>query len=289
LERENAVTAIKEEAKAARIQKLGESGFCQISLNILTDIIGTEDHFEEMDFKLSGTINDLKIQGLSSEIAKEAIMQNKNARMQNLDIIESVISGPRKSLQPNAPKLHGMQIDPDKIGALVGPAGKNIKQRTEITGAQIDIKEDNNGKVVVLALNEEALEWAKKKIGLVCCEIEQSQVSHRKVTAIKEFGVFVECLPRNEGLVHVSEMVYFRAENPADLCKIGDDIMVKCIGVDEKDCVRLSRKAVICEAKRIPYETTMPRSSGGGDKWHSFNRNQGGRSFGGDRASKFRF
>jgi polyribonucleotide nucleotidyltransferase len=105
-----------------------------------------------------------------------------------------------------------MQIDPDKIGSLIEAGGKSIKRLTERTGVQIDIKEDNCGKVVVFAPNEEALEWAKQEIGLVCCEIEQGQVYSGKVISINEFGVFVECFPGNEGLMHISEMADSRIE-----------------------------------------------------------------------------
>jgi polyribonucleotide nucleotidyltransferase len=139
-----------------------------------------------------------------------------------------------KSLKPNASKIHSMQIDSNKIGALIESGGENIKQMTVMTGAQIDIKEDDIGKVVVFVPNEEALGWAKKEIGLVCCEIEQGQIYRGKVTSIKEFRVFVECLPGKEGLAHVSEMADFRVENPADKSKIGDEITAKFVGVDEK-------------------------------------------------------
>ncbi|MDR2779000.1 MAG: polyribonucleotide nucleotidyltransferase [Puniceicoccales bacterium] len=261
---------------------------------ILTDIIGTEDHFGDMDFKLSGTRNgitgvqlDLKIQGLPIEIAKEAIVQSKHARMQILDIMESVIPAPREFLKPNAPKIHSMKIDSDKIGALIGPGGKNIKRITEITGAQIDINEDNSGKILVFAPNKDALERAVKEISLVCSEIEEGQVYRGKVMSIKEFGVFVECLPGKEGLVHVSEMADFRVENPADICKIGDEIIVKCVGVDDKGRVRLSRRAVICEAKGVPYEATMPKTSHGDRFQRSSGHSRNGRPFGGDREKHF--
>ncbi|MDR2737402.1 MAG: polyribonucleotide nucleotidyltransferase [Puniceicoccales bacterium] len=240
---------------------------------ILTDIIGMEDHFGDMDFKLSGTRNgitgvqlDLKIQGLPIEIAKEAIRQSKIARMQILDSMESVISEPREALKPNAPRFHNMQINPEKIGALIGPGGKNIRRITEMTGAQIDINEDNSGKIAVFAAGQEALDSAVREIELVCCDIEQGRVYRGKVTSIKEFGVFVECLPGKEGLVHVSEMADFRVEDPADICKIGDEIIVKCVGLDDKGRIRLSRRAVICEAKGVPYEMSMPKSAGGGPR-----------------------
>jgi polyribonucleotide nucleotidyltransferase len=261
---------------------------------LLTDIIGMEDHFGDMDFKLSGTRNgitgvqlDLKIQGLPIEIAEEAIMRSRGARMRILDMMESVIPGPRESLKPNAPKIHSMQIDPDKIGALIGPGGKNIKRITEITGAQIDINEDNSGKIVVFAPKQEALDFAIKEIELVCCDIESGQVYRGKVTSIKEFGVFVECLPGKEGLVHVSEMADFRVENPADICKIGDEIIVKCVGADDKGRVRLSRRAVICEAKGIPYEATTPKSSGGERRGRPFGNDRPSRQFGDSKPRRF--
>jgi polyribonucleotide nucleotidyltransferase len=252
----------------------------------LVDIIGLEDHFGDMDFKLAGTRKgitgvqlDLKIQGLPIAIAEEAIMASKSARLRILDAMEFVIPKTRETLKPNAPRIHSMQIDPDKIGALIGPGGKNIKRITEITGAQIDINEDNSGKIVVFAPKQEALDFAVKEIGLVCCNIEEGQVYRGKVMSIKEFGVFVECLPGKEGLVHVSEMADFRVENPADICKVGDEIIVKCVGTDDKGRVRLSRRAVICEAKGVPYEATTPRSSSGDRRSRSFGSDRGGRPF----------
>lgn len=238
---------------------------------VLTDIIGSEDHYGDMDFKLAGTRHgitgvqlDLKIQGLPIDIAKQAIMQNKNARMQILDIMEAVINAPRSKMKANAPKIHNMKINPDKIGALIGPGGKNIKRITELTGAQIDINEDNSGNLTVFAHDKEALDCAIREIELICCDIEEGQVYRGKVVSIKEFGVFVECLPGKEGLVHVSELADFKVGDPADICKIGDEIIVKCIGVDDKGRVRLSRRAVICDAKGVPYEPTSPKPSGGG-------------------------
>ncbi|MDR0715708.1 MAG: polyribonucleotide nucleotidyltransferase [Puniceicoccales bacterium] len=235
---------------------------------ILTDISGTEDHFGDMDFKLSGTRKgitgvqlDLKISGLPLELAKQAIYQSRNARMIILDIMSAVQAEPRKELNENAPHVYNMQIDPSKIGALIGPGGKMIKKITELTGAKIDINEDNSGKVLIYANNNEALEHAKAEISAVTCEIETDKVYRGIVKSIKEFGVFVECLPGREGLVHVSELADFRVENPGDVCKVGDEIIVKCIGTDEKGRIRLSRRAVICEAKGVSYVATLPKSS----------------------------
>ena len=261
---------------------------------VLTDIIGMEDHFGDMDFKISGTRTgitgvqlDLKINGLPIEIAKEAILQNREARMQILDIMYAVQAQPNKELRPNAPRFHSMTIDPDKIGALIGPGGKNIKRITEATGAKIDINEDNSGKVLIFAKGNEALAAAIKEVEGATLGISVGTVYRGKVTSVKEFGVFVECLPGKEGLLHVSEIADFRVENPEDICKVGDEVVVKCVGVDDNGKVRLSRKAVLCEAKGIPYEPAAPRPSrgGSGDRRPSFGdrRPSGGGFGGGDR------
>jgi polyribonucleotide nucleotidyltransferase len=235
---------------------------------ILTDINGSEDHFGDMDFKLSGTRKgitgvqlDLKIAGLPLEIAKQAICQSRDARIAILDAMGAVQPEPRKELNENAPRVHTMQIDPGKIGALIGPGGKMIKKIVELTGAKIDINEDNSGKVLVYANGNEALEYAINEINAVTCEIEADKVYRGIVKSVKEFGVFVECLPGQEGLVHVSELADFHVEDPNDICKVGDEIIVKCVGCDEKGRVRLSRRAVICEAKGISYVATSPKSS----------------------------
>ncbi|MDR3274300.1 MAG: polyribonucleotide nucleotidyltransferase [Puniceicoccales bacterium] len=235
---------------------------------ILTDIVGMEDHFGDMDFKLSGTRKgitgvqlDLKIFGLPLKLAKQAIYQNRDARIAILDAMSSVQAEPRKELNKNAPRVHTMQIDPGKIGALIGPGGKMIKKITELTGAKIDINEDNSGRVLVYAKDNETLEYVMGEINAVTCEIETNKVYRGIVKSIKEFGVFVECLPGKEGLVHVSELADFRVEDPGDVCKVGDEIVVKCIGTDEKGRVRLSRRAVICEAKGVSYVATSPKNS----------------------------
>ena len=263
---------------------------------ILTDIIGTEDHFGDMDFKLCGTRNgitgvqlDLKIQGLPIDIAREAIMQSRAARMRILDIMEETLPVPRSELKDSAPKIYNMQINPEKIGALIGPGGKNIKRIIEVSGAQIDIDENDSGKVVVFAQNQDSLECAVREIEALCCEIETGKVYRGKVTSIREFGVFVECLPGKEGLVHVSEMADFKVDDPSDICKVGDEIIVKCVGFDEKGRLRLSRRAVLCEARGVPYEPSVPTSSNfsrcgamhANSRSHSQGSHKAGNNFGG--------
>jgi polyribonucleotide nucleotidyltransferase len=181
--------------------------------------------------------------------------------MRILDIMEETLPVPRDELKPSAPKIYNMQINPEKIGALIGPGGKNIKRIIEVSGAQIDIDENDSGKVVVFAQNQDSLECAVREIEALCCEIETGKVYRGKVTSIRDFGVFVECLPGKEGLVHVSEMADFKVDDPSDICKVGDEIIVKCVGFDEKGRSRLSRRAVLCEARGMPYEPSVPTSS----------------------------
>ncbi len=236
---------------------------------ILTDIIGAEDHFGDMDFKICGTRNgitgfqlDLKIQGLPFDIAKEAIHQATEARYKILDIMESS-STPRNEIREHAPRIKQIQIDPDKIGALIGPGGKNIKRIVEITGADININDDNSGRVNVYAKSAESMERALMEIELITAEIQVGKTYRGIVRSVKEFGAFVECLPGKEGMVHISELADFRVAKTEDVCKLGDEIIVKCIGVDEKGRVKLSRKAALRdleERRKANQENAQPRS-----------------------------
>lgn len=232
---------------------------------LITDIIGNEDHFGDMDFKIAGTEDgitgfqlDLKLQGLPLSIAKEAIYKNREARIKILDIMRGAIAEPREQLREHAPRVHAMQIQPDRIGALIGPGGKNIKRITELSGAQIDINEDNSGRLLIFANNETSMQRAIREVELVAADIELGKTYKGIVKSIKEFGVFVECMPGKEGLVHISELAECRINKAEDVCKMGDTITVKCIGVDDKGKVRLSRKAVLFEARG---ETYVPSES----------------------------
>jgi polyribonucleotide nucleotidyltransferase len=223
---------------------------------VLTDIIGAEDHFGDMDFKLCGTRDgvtgfqlDLKIQGLPFDIAKEAVKQVTEARMKILDVMDASMPSHRKELREHAPRIEMVQIDPEKIGALIGPGGKNIRRITEVTGANIDIDEDNSGKIRVYANNSEAMERALSEIDLVTGEIEAGKTYRGIVRGVKEFGAFVECLPGKEGLCHISELADFRVNKTEDICKLGDEIIVKCIGIDDKGRVKLSRRSALEEKK----------------------------------------
>ena len=205
-----------------------------------------------MDFKICGTKKgitgfqlDLKIAGLPLSIMEEAIHQNSRAREKILEIMQAVLPSSRKSLSAFAPHFETIQINPSKIGALIGPGGKNIKRLTEVSGCQIDISEDNSGKVSVYARNEDSLQRVIAEIEALDQEIEVGKVYQAIVKSIKDFGVFVECLPGKEGLVHVSELSDCKVKHPSDVCSEGDTMIVMCLGIDDRGRVRLSRKAAM--------------------------------------------
>ena len=232
---------------------------------VLTDIIGAEDHFGDMDFKVCGTRDgvtgfqlDLKIQGLPFDIAKEAVKQVTEARMKILSSMEECLPSHRKELRDHAPRIEVVQIDPEKIGALIGPGGKNIRRITEVTGANLDIDEDNSGKIRVYASDSAAMDRALQEIDLVTGEIEAGKSYRGIVRGVKEFGAFVECLPGKEGLCHISELADFRVNKTEDICKLGDEIIVKCIGIDDKGRVKLSRRSALEEEKSKEESSDTP-------------------------------
>ncbi len=220
----------------------------------LTDILGAEDHFGDMDFKLAGTSEgitgfqlDLKIRGLPMKIAREAVFQARDARLKILNAMLETLPEPRPEMNLYAPRITTIQIDPEKIGALIGPGGKNIRRITELSGATIDIADDNSGKVMVYSNNKDAMDKAVAEVELISAEIVPDKIYRGVVRSIKEFGCFVEVLPGKEGLVHISELADFRVKNTEDVAKLGDEMWVKCIGIDERGRVRLSRKAALAE------------------------------------------
>lgn len=216
----------------------------------LTDIIGSEDHFGDMDFKLCGTRDgitgfqlDLKLPGISHAIMTEAIGQARDARMKVLDVMHEAINAPRKELSQYAPRIETIKIHPDKIGLLIGPGGKTIKGIVAETGAEINI--DDDGSVHIYSSSRDSLNRAKEIITGMTKEIEVGESYHGRVVSIKEFGAFIEVLPGKDGLVHISELADFRVKNVEDVVKVGDLVWVKCIGIDEKGRVKLSRKAAM--------------------------------------------
>jgi polyribonucleotide nucleotidyltransferase len=227
----------------------------------LTDIIGSEDHFGDMDFKLCGTREgitgfqlDLKLPGIPQKIMAEAIRQARDARVRVLDVMAEAITAPRKELSQYAPRIETVKIHPDKIGLLIGPGGKTIKGIVAETGAEINI--DDDGSVHIYSANHASLNRAKEIITGMTKEIEVGESYHGRVVSIKEFGAFVEVLPGKDGLVHISELADFRVKNVEDVVKIGDLVWVKCIGIDEKGRVKLSRKAAMRE-RNAEAETAL--------------------------------
>ena len=217
---------------------------------LLTDIIGAEDHCGDMDFKVAGTRKgitgfqvDLKIRGLEWDLVAGAFDRAYQARLKILDKIEATIPAPRADLSPYAPRIVVVNINPEKIGALIGPGGKNIRHITETTGTQIDIEDD--GKVSIFSNNKVNLDAALREVQALTAEPEVNKIYRGKVTGVKDFGCFVEFLPGQEGLVHISELADFRVNRTEDVVKMGEEIWVKCLSVEDNGKVRLSRKAAM--------------------------------------------
>ena len=222
---------------------------------VVTDILGAEDHCGDMDFKVCGTRKgitgfqvDLKIRGLTWDIVEEAIRQTRAARMKILDFIESVLPAPRAELSPFAPRIETITIPADKIGALIGKGGETIRGICDTTGAQIDIEEEGDkGIVSIFATAGEQMDAAKKAIQAAIAEPEEGVIYEGTVTGIKEFGAFVEILPGQDGLCHISELADRRIAKVEDVCKVGDKMWVKVIAIDDRGRIKLSRKAAMAE------------------------------------------
>jgi len=219
---------------------------------LLTDIIGWEDHYCDMDCKIAGTEKgitgfqlDLKLKGLPHALMAEAIENARVARMHILAEMTKTLAEPRKEISKYAPRIETIKINPEKIGALIGPGGKNIKRLVEESGCEINI--DDDGTVNIYSVSAEGMKIARDAVEGMTAEAEVGKVYRGKVVTIKEFGAFVEFLPGKDGLVHISELANFRVKKTEDIVKMGDEIWVKCLGVDEKGRVRLSRKAAMEE------------------------------------------
>lgn len=219
---------------------------------LVTDILGAEDHCGDMDFKVAGTRNgitgfqvDLKIHGLRWDLVEGAFARAREARGRILDYMESILAQPRPELSEFAPRITVLKINPEKIGALIGPGGKNIRRITDTTGVQIDIEDD--GTVQIFSNDKKAMEAAVYEVSLITAEAEVGKIYRGRVTGIKDFGAFVEILPGRDGLVHISELANFRVKSVEDVVKMGDQVWVKCLHVDENGKIRLSRKAALEE------------------------------------------
>jgi polyribonucleotide nucleotidyltransferase len=216
---------------------------------VLTDILGSEDHLGDMDFKVAGTREgvtsiqmDIKIEGLDFQIISEALEKAKTARLHILDIMQQTLPQPRSQLSKYAPRIITIQIRPDKIGDLIGPKGKTIRGIQEQTGAEINV--DDTGLVTISAVGEGG-ERARDMIQGIMQEPEVGRVYEGVVKSTTAFGAFVEIIPGIEGLLHISELQHGRTEKTEDVVKRGDHVKVKLLEVDERGRMKLSRKALL--------------------------------------------
>ena len=266
---------------------------------LLTDIIGDEDHFGDMDFKVAGTQRgvtgiqlDLKNLGINEQIVRETLDQAKEARLEILRAMLRSIKRPRDEISSNAPRLIQIQINPDKIGLIIGPGGKTIRRLQDETGAKIDI--EDTGIVTLASSTAAGAEAARDKIQAMTEGVQVGRIYEGRVTSIKDFGAFVEILPGKDGLVHISEMSEGYVSNVTDICRVGDPMLVKAIAVDDQDRVKLSRKAAFAErGQPDPYALAHPagdRPPGGGDRGGPPPRrgpsDRGGFGGGGDRGPR---
>jgi polyribonucleotide nucleotidyltransferase len=218
----------------------------------LTDIQGEEDHFGEMDFKVTGTRQgitaiqlDLKIRGLTMEQIKKTFDLARKNRVQIIEMIEQAIEGPRKELSPYAPRMLTTTIDPDKIGKLIGPGGKMIRSLEESTGATIEI--DDDGSILVSAVGAGKAEKAMEEIDKLTAEVKVGQVYTGTVNSVKGFGAFIEIAPGTDGLCHISELEDGYVQQVEDVVNVGDEVRVKVINVDDQGRIKLSRKQAMAE------------------------------------------
>ena len=240
---------------------------------ILTDIQGMEDHLGDMDFKVAGTRKgicalqmDIKIDGVNRDILKEALEQAKKARMQILDLFDTVITEPRKELSPYAPKIESFNIDPEKIKDVIGRGGEmitkiileasNVSSVNDKDAVKVDLEDD--GRVLIYHTDENIIKKTREMIEAVVREVETGSIYTGKVTKVEDFGCFVELWPGCEGMVHVSQLDYERVNKPSDLFKVGDEIIVKSLGYDNRGRLNLSRKDALPkkEVKEVKEENT---------------------------------
>ncbi len=255
---------------------------------VLTDIQGMEDHLGDMDFKVAGTTEgitalqmDIKISGVTDEIMTKALEQARAARMQVLDVMLAAIPQPRTDLSDYAPRMTIIKIDPEKIGAVIGPGGKTIRGIQERTGVKIDIEED--GTVFIAAVDGPAAALALEQIQGLTEDPEIGRIYTGKVTRIEAYGAFVEFLPGKEGMVHISQLADYRVASVEDEVALGDEIMVMITDVDRDGKVRLSRQAVL-EGWTPEEARERDRPRGGGERRGGGDRDRrGGNGRGGER------
>ena len=255
---------------------------------VLTDIEGDEDHYGDMDFKVAGTTEgitalqlDIKVKGITFEMMETAINQAKDARFEILGVMNQTISANRTELSEYAPRMYKIQVDADKIGGLIGPGGRTIRQITETTKTTIDIEAD--GTVFIGSPNAERAQQAMDIINGLTKDVEVGTEYTGKVSRIMNFGAMVEILPGKEGLVHISELANYRVGQVEDIVKIGDEVKVKVIEIDSMNRINLSRRALLDDYvqgdrpapsrdSRPPRRDFRPREGGGPINRGGFNR-----------------
>jgi polyribonucleotide nucleotidyltransferase len=220
------------------------------NMAILSDIVGEEDHLGDMDFKVAGTRDgitacqmDIKIHGISAEVMEKALMQAHAGRMHILDKMDETLAQPRPQLSPFAPRIIYLKVDVDKIGAIIGPGGKVIRDIIDKTGANIDIEDD--GTVCISSVDGKAGEDAERMVLSLVAEPEVGKVYNGKVKKITDFGAFVEILPGKEGLLHISQIDRNRVNRVSDVLKVGDEVKVKLLKIDAQGRLDLSRKVLL--------------------------------------------
>ncbi len=236
----------------------------QEKLVFLRDILGSEDHYGEMDFKVAGSRDgitaiqlDVKNKGLHYEVLGRALQEAKEGRWYILDIMDSVLDRPRETLSVYAPKIGIVEVNPDRIGALIGPGGKIIKRIVEEAGVTIDIKDD--GKVMIFSRTEEGKNKAIEMVRNVTQDVEVGKIYLGKVTRIADFGAFVEIFPGREGLCHISQLSAERVRRVEDVAKVGEDLLVKVTGIDSLGRITLSHKEAVSTISPTKETKTYPR------------------------------
>jgi len=262
---------------------------------ILTDILGTEDHLGDMDFKVAGTRNgitsiqmDIKIEGLDLKIMTEALAQAKEGRLHILGEMDKALAEPRTDLSPFAPRIVTLQINPEKIGDLIGPKGKTIRGIQDETGAELTV--DDTGLVTIAAVGGDAMQRARQMVQAITAEPEIGATYEGTVKTTTAFGAFVEIMPGTEGLVHISELKHGRTEKTEDVVNKGDRVTVKLLDRDERGRLRLSMKALVPKPEGMPEEEPRPpRGEGDGERPRSENggeRSRRGGGRGGERSRR---
>jgi polyribonucleotide nucleotidyltransferase len=224
---------------------------------VLSDILGDEDHLGDMDFKVTGTSRgvtalqmDIKITGVTKEIMKQALEQARSGRMHILGEMAKAIEQPRDDLSPYAPRITTIRVKPDQVRTVIGSGGKNIRGIIEATGCAIDIEDD--GRINIASADGEAAKKAIKMIRDLTQEAEVGKLYQGVVRKVMEFGAFVEIFPGTDGLVHVSELARERVQKVTDILNEGDEVLVKCIGIDKQGKIKLSRKEAL--GQKLPED-----------------------------------